>query len=455
MTDNVPLIFDAQDNRIKELPVGNNLDLTGSGIVNAASLDVSGSLTVNSITINSQSLSTVAFSNNYEDLDNTPTGFTGDYNDLTNKPTIPGILKNLSDVSGDDPVGGDALVYDALEGLYRPQSIINQTDLDALTLGALNNVIIVGNVTDRFLKFSAGAWRPSKVQYAEVQNKPTNVSFFANDAGYITSADIQEIQGDFEGSVFADDSTLLVDGVAGKIVGNVDTSLIENTGGNLNINASNYVVIDSTDNGQIEIGRASGVGDVIIGNSANGTDLLIDTSVSVSGNIVPDEADTYDLGSSDKPFRSLYLSDNTLIVGGYSLGIDNGNLKLTPPGENPGAEGFEVDEVVSNALVVLDNLFLDNNADMVLGSHVRFEQSQQFGTEVSTLGTTLGNSYIGFTEFGSMVISTSGAPATSIGQPGTPVGAIAFDSDYIYYCIAPHDGVTNIWKRVAWSGDTW
>jgi len=193
MTDSVPLVFDPQDNRIKELPVGDNLDLAGSGIVNAASLEVNGALTVNSITVNSQSLSAVAFSNNYEDLDNTPTGFTGDYNDLTNKPTIPGILKNLSDVSGDNPADGDALVYDALEGLYRPRSIINQTDLDALTLGSLDNVITVGNVTDRFLKFTAGAWRPAKVQYAEVENTPTDLSDFTDNTGLLFSGDYNDL----------------------------------------------------------------------------------------------------------------------------------------------------------------------------------------------------------------------------------------------------------------------
>jgi len=259
MTDNVPLIFDAQDNRIKELPVGNNLNLTGSGVVNADSIAITGSLTVNSITINSQSLSTVAFSNNYEDLDNTPTGFTGDYNDLTNKPTIPGILKNLSDVSGDDPVGGDALVYDALEGLYRPQSIINQTDLDALTLGALNNVIIVGNVTDRFLKFTAGAWRPSRVQYAEVQNTPTAVSAFTNDAGYLTQQDLESgiditPTGDLTGSVFSDDSTLLVDGVNGKIVGDIESGVVnvDATTGDVNITSvTDDIVITAADNIQL------------------------------------------------------------------------------------------------------------------------------------------------------------------------------------------------------------
>lgn len=46
-------------------------------------------------------------------------------------------------------------------------------------------------------------------------------------------------------------------------------------------------------------------------------------------------------------------------------------------------------------------------------------------------------------------------PATSIGSSGDYVGSVAFNSTYIYYCTANYDGVTNIWKRLAWSGDTW
>ena len=47
------------------------------------------------------------------------------------------------------------------------------------------------------------------------------------------------------------------------------------------------------------------------------------------------------------------------------------------------------------------------------------------------------------------------APGTSIGQAGDVEGLVAMDSNYIYYCTAAHDSSTNIWKRVAWSGDTW
>ena len=48
------------------------------------------------------------------------------------------------------------------------------------------------------------------------------------------------------------------------------------------------------------------------------------------------------------------------------------------------------------------------------------------------------------------------APSFSIGAAGDQAGDLAFTNDYIYYCTADYtDGLSNIWKRIAWSADTW
>lgn len=54
-----------------------------------------------------------------------------------------------------------------------------------------------------------------------------------------------------------------------------------------------------------------------------------------------------------------------------------------------------------------------------------------------------------------MRIVQSHTPASSIGVSGDTAGDFAFDGNYIYYATADYDGSANIWKRVAWSGDTW
>ena len=51
---------------------------------------------------------------------------------------------------------------------------------------------------------------------------------------------------------------------------------ITTTGGNVHVQASNYVILDSTGNGQINIGQASGSGDVLIGNESNGTSISLE-----------------------------------------------------------------------------------------------------------------------------------------------------------------------------------
>lgn len=278
MANRFPLIIDTENgNRISELPAGDNLDLTGSGIINAASVSVNGSITTSSIIINGQTLSTVAFSNNFEDLDNVPVGFSGDYNDLINKPTEVISTWDLEDIQGVEPGNGDILRYNTLDGLWKPEPLVQDLDLGNKTLQDIGNVITTGDLTNKYLKYYAGAWRSANVTYAEVQNAPTKLSQLVNDVGYITtqgedsqtlsfdgnnltisngnSVDITQTisydgsnlslsnsntvdtggldaifrtlrtvegyTGDVTGSVFADDSSLLVDGVNGTIPGYV------------------------------------------------------------------------------------------------------------------------------------------------------------------------------------------------------------------------------------------
>lgn len=46
-------------------------------------------------------------------------------------------------------------------------------------------------------------------------------------------------------------------------------------------------------------------------------------------------------------------------------------------------------------------------------------------------------------------------PTTSVGASGDAPGLVAFDSTYMYYCAGLYNGTDNIWRRVAWSIDTW
>jgi hypothetical protein len=116
----------------------------------------------------------------------------------------------------------------------------------------------------------------------------------ANDKWSIGAETFQAniFEGDLIGSVFSNDSTMLVDGLNSKVTGPVDTESITNSEGNLSVTADNYVTIDSNNNGQIEIGRFSGIGNVIIGNDSNQTDVSID------GNVIIKSSTTFDFNGA-------------------------------------------------------------------------------------------------------------------------------------------------------------
>ena len=101
-----PLIVDTADNnKIKELPSGDSLNLSGNNIVNVVNVTASGTLTVQSLAVESTSftvdgnnLNTVAFTGSYTDLSNTPILFDGQYTSLTGRPTIPASIEDLANV---------------------------------------------------------------------------------------------------------------------------------------------------------------------------------------------------------------------------------------------------------------------------------------------------------------------------------------------------------------------
>ena len=69
---------------------------------------------------------------------------------------------------------------------------------------------------------------------------------------------------------------------------------ISTTAGNLQLSSFNYITMDSANNGQIEIGKSSGLGDVIIGNESNGT------SVTLQGVTSLDERALFYKGAEEK-----------------------------------------------------------------------------------------------------------------------------------------------------------
>ena len=145
MANRIPLVVDTADgNKIKELPIGDNLNLTGSGITGAGSISAT-SLTLNGVVYNP---------------------FSGAYADLTGKPTIPATTDDITE--GSKKYYTDERVDDRIANLFQAGSGITLQYNDASnlmtisatgggggggssTLAGLTDTTIVAPITDQFL----------------------------------------------------------------------------------------------------------------------------------------------------------------------------------------------------------------------------------------------------------------------------------------------------------------
>jgi hypothetical protein len=165
MATRYPLIIDSTtNNKIKELPSGDDLNLSGSSIVNVINATASGTVTANAVEVTSNtfsvagnSLNQVAFTGNYNDLSNTPTVFNGNYDNLTNKPTLKTTIESLDNVSTTAPADNQVLQYDSSSSTYKPSSIVSvsSSSIDALLDVNVSNI---ASAAGQILKWDGSAW---------------------------------------------------------------------------------------------------------------------------------------------------------------------------------------------------------------------------------------------------------------------------------------------------------
>jgi hypothetical protein len=280
MANRFPLVLDVDSgNKIKELPSGDNLNLRESSIVNVQDISALGTINAADITVNGERLVAQQFA----DLTDTPSTFAGSETYFVK-------------------------VNEAGTGLeFRPFSDIGDIEVDTITvvdsvLPATPNTAIIGDDGNRFTRVTANELKGNliafdgamvfdansgKITYAALEGAPTSLSEFVDDVGYLKTVDLdntlaglfdegQEFVTDIRGSVFADDSTILVDAVSGKIVGDINYETTGNiTGSTINIQA---------------------------------TDNLNIADVQLIGNVTPDVAGTRSIGTSDSRIGEGYFN---------------------------------------------------------------------------------------------------------------------------------------------------
>jgi len=184
MANRYPLTLDTSDGQIKELPNGDNLNLTGNSIVGVLDVTAQGTLTAATIdaaniNINNNPLAEVATSGDYDDLLNKPL----DLSQFTNDSNFVSSGANIS-----------LLTNDANYLTSASWLTLTNKPVTVAELGLVDGV-----------------------------STSTPVSFLPNDAGYVTASELESgiisvnSTGDVKGSVFGDDSTILVDGVLSSI----------------------------------------------------------------------------------------------------------------------------------------------------------------------------------------------------------------------------------------------
>jgi hypothetical protein len=237
MANKFPLVYDTTGKSLQELSTTDNLDLTGSSIVNAVNMTATGSVNAGSVvagslTVGGQTLGTVATSNDYNDLTNRPALFSGDYNDLTNLPSS--VSSNWEDITG-KPVIATSL-----------SQLTNDTNF--VTNAQIN--IIPGQVTGLATIATTGA-------FSDLTGVPNYVTNEQINGGTLT-VEVSNT-GDLQGSVFADDSSLMLDHLNNRLYSTkVDTDILTVNGilstDDLSINAETqlsiqtdtYIAIQST-----------------------------------------------------------------------------------------------------------------------------------------------------------------------------------------------------------------
>ena len=305
MANRFPLVLDTSDNnKIKEIPDSDNLDLRTNSIVNVQDITSLGTIDATVIKVNGQKLVAQAFA----DLTDTPSSFIGSPNYF---------VKVKADGTG-------------LE--YRPLSDLGNIEIDTVTVDTsiVPSTTNTGNVGTEALKFNEIVGTTlkgnlvsyneeivfdattGKVSYAALQGAPQFLSEFSDDVGYLQTADLNAqiaglfdegvpFESDIKGSVFGDDSTVIVDGVASKIRGDVEfTSAGSITG------ASNIVISAAT---TVDLG---------------------DTKA--TGNIYPDVADTRSVGTTTNPFGEGHfdtMTSQTVITNTLNYGTGLGIAEIT------------------------------------------------------------------------------------------------------------------------------
>ena len=200
----------------------------------------------------------------------------------------------------------------------------------------------------------------SSVQVSEAGNLLITLSDASIiDAGNVKSGVTGSITDPYSWSIAADDSTLIEinSGESVKFIGASGISTTSDAEGNITItgpNLTNYVTLDGEQtlsnktftfsDGTTQTTAFTGTGSITFtGNSISSDDssaidivpvVNLQSDVYVGGDLFPNTDLGGNLGSQERQWKSLYVSNNTIFIGGFSVSVVGGKISVSDP-SNP------------------------------------------------------------------------------------------------------------------------
>ena len=255
MANRYPLILDTTDgNKIKELPAGDNLYLRNNNITDVQDITALGTIEAGNIVIAGKSL----FAQGFTELQDVPPTYEGSEGFLVRvKPDGTGLEFSPQNALGSISVSSITMAND----LVPTVNDSGQIGTNAKRFNEVNATSIIGDLRARDGTLLIDV-EEKELPYGIITGAPTSLSEFTNDVGYQTLIQVRaEILAateafavgeiDITGSVFADDSSLLVDGVNGNLV----TSKLQQDGA-----TDGQALVWSDANNRWEPGAAVGAG---------------------------------------------------------------------------------------------------------------------------------------------------------------------------------------------------
>ena len=172
---------------------------------------------------------------------------------------------------------------------------------------------------------------------------------------------------------------------------------------------------------------------------------------SLDTHIIPIQNSTYDIGSAEYKIRHLYLSSNSLYIGGEE-GVTGTAISATPEGgivlpSELNVSGINISGAIGGVQPNAENDSMQWNE-----AEKKWVAGDKLSTTANTLNTTTGDLYSFYKKeintisnvsgnFNALNFQPTNIPTTKT-SAGTK-GEITYDENYVYLCVAD-----NVWKRL-------